>query len=256
MDARLLAVMLYRRWSSIVFHALGLSMLFAVTRLVVSNGSVGLATALLVGGPALTFPLVLLMGRLIDEIWTGAAAQDAIQHRLTPRERPGTWVRPTRHVFDRFADERRQLAHITDLLVRAADRLNSAAAPHPNAVLLRGCAARLRAHLSSLTSLTARAPQSLDTILAEASILFIGPGRPDFYASLNSLTNAFDAEGAPAPQFTEPARKGLWSLVRRASDAAETGHKLVMSSLGVVSIVVLTLLILTGQLSGTALLKP
>lgn len=56
--------------------------------------------------------------------------------------------------------------------------------------------------------------------------------------------------------YSEPARNGLWSLVRRASDAAETGHKLVMSSLGVVSIVVLTLLILTGQLSGTALLKP
>jgi hypothetical protein len=251
-----LAVMLYRRWNSTVFHAFGLSLLFAVTRLVVVDGSAGLAAALLVGGPAVTFPLGVMAGRFIDELWTGAAAQDAIQRRLRSRRRPGAWVRPTRLVFDRFADERRELTHITDLLVRTADRLDSGVASHPNAVLLRGCAARVQAHLSSLTSLTARAPQSLDTILAEASILFIGPKQPDFYAGLNRLTDAFDADGAPAPQFTEPARKGLWSLVRRASDAAETSHKLVVSSLGVASIVVLTILILTGQLSGTALLKP
>jgi hypothetical protein len=44
--------------------------------------------------------------------------------------------------------------------------------------------------------------------------------------------------------------------VRRAADAAETSHKLVISSLGVVSVVVLAVLILSGRLSGTTLLKP
>jgi hypothetical protein len=143
--------------------------------------------------------------------------------------------------------------HLTDLLVRAADRLDSRAAPHPNAVLLRACAARVRTHLSSLTSLTARAPQS---ILAEASILFVGTGRPDFYAGLDRLTAAFGADGTPAPELTEPGRRGPWALVRRAADAAETSHKLVISSLGVVPVVVLAVLILSGRLSGTALLKP
>jgi hypothetical protein len=251
-----LAVVLYRRWSSIVFFAFGLSMLFAVTRLVVANGSVGLAAALLVGGPAAVFPLVLLAGRVVDEYWAGAATLDAIQRRLAPRPRPEEWLRPSRQAFDRFADERRELTHVTDLLVRAADRLDSRAAPHPNAVLLRACAARVRAHLSSLTSLTARAPQSIDTLLAEASILFVGTGRPDFYAGLDRLTAAFGADGAPAPELTEPGRRGPWALVRRAADAAETSHKLVISVLGVVTVVVLAVLILTGRLSGTALLKP
>lgn len=251
-----LAVVLYRRWSSMVFYALGLSMLFAVTRLVVANGSVGLAAALLVGGPAVMFPLALLVDRVVDEFWTGAAAQDAIQRRLVSPRQPGEWLRPSRQAFDRFAAERQELTHITDLLVRAADRLDSRAAPHPNAVLLRACAVRVRAHLSSLTSLTARAPQSIDTILAEASILFVGTGRPDFYAGLDRLTAAFGADGAPAPELTEPGRRGPWALVRRAADAAETSHKLVISSLGVASVVVLAVLILSGRLSGTTLLKP
>jgi hypothetical protein len=266
-----LAVVLFRRWSSTVFFALALTMLFALTSLVVANVSsraaestdLMLPLSLLVAGPVVAIALALLLGRVIDEFWAGAAAQGAIQRRLMPRRRGGTRLRhlqPPRQVFDRFAEERRELTHIAELLVRAADRLDSRAAgplvPHPNGVLLRGCAAQVQAHLSSLASLTAPAPPSLDTILAEASVLFVGPPRPDFYEGLNRLATAFNPDGTPVPEFAEAGQKGMWSLVRRATDAVETSHKLVVSSIGIVSVVVLMYLILTGRLGGSALLKP
>jgi hypothetical protein len=259
-----LAVLLYRRWSSTVFHALALTMLFALTDIVVGNvhgrAAEGLTVLLSLGaGPLLAIPLALLLGRVIHEFWAGAAAQDVIQRRLTPR-RGSTRLRPlqpSRHVFDRFADERRELAHITELLVRAANRLDSSVTgpliPHPNGVLLRGCAAHVRTYLSSLASLAAPAPSSINTILTEASILFAGPSASDFYEDLNSMVTAFNPDGTPVPEFAEGGQQGTWSLVRRAADAVETSHKLAVSSIGIVSILVLLYLIITGRLGISAL---
>jgi hypothetical protein len=207
--------------------------------------------------------LAALLDRVIDEFWAGAAAQDAIQRRLASRPRVDSrdrGLRPSRHVFDRFADERRELTHITGSLVRAANRLDAGIAgpvvPHPIGVLLRGCAARVTAHLSGLASLTAPAPPSLDTLLAEVSVLLVGPTRPSFYEHLNREAVAFTADGTPEPRLVTAGPRGMWSLVRRATDAVETSHKLVVSSIGIVSVVVLTYLVLTGRLGGGALLKP
>ena len=86
-------------------------------------------------------------------------------------------------------------------------------------------------------------------------MLFVGPSRPDFYEQLNRVAAAFTPDGAPAPQLAATDPRGMWSLVRRATDAVETGHKLLVSSIGIVSVVVLTYLILTGRLGGSALLK-
>lgn len=267
-----LAVLLYRRWDTTAFSTLALTMLFAGTRLLTlvafnppaehDDPVLALAGSLLVAGPAVAVALSFLVGSVIDHLWAGAAAQDAIQSRLAPRARADTRSRRPQagqQMFDRFAEDRRELTLIVTRLGRAADRLDSGSTdpsiPHPSGVLLRACAARVRAHLSSLVSLTAPTPRSLDALLAEASVLFFGPPHPAYHEDLDRLTGAFGPDGAPLPQFTRGGRNNVWTVAGRAADAVEKSHKLLTGSIGIVSIIILTYLVLTGRLDGGALLK-
>jgi hypothetical protein len=261
---------LYERWNNTTLAALVLAMLLAMVLpfaagVDVSEVRLWLALLLAMAGVLLSTPIVIIVGRVIDEVWLTARTQTRIQAWLYARRpaRPAA-VRTRRdiglhQVSDRFAGPRRDLARMAELLAqvaRKADRTVPAAGrPHPVATLLRACSAHLQAHVTNVRSLTGTAPAAVDVVLHQAAVVLVGPRRVAVYQRLADRVSAFDADGAPATDPPDPDQGPLTGLVRRTADAVETSHRLLVSTIGVLSLLAALYLFFTGRLTGLNLLK-